>query len=196
MTRIKRIRSRHVTPIAWGVLAMAGALGATSTFVEYPEIAVQGGIDGWVDLAYELDAQCELHVEVLASDPEGIFEDVARRNWLRMMVVETEEVDWGSVPNVAKSDDRIMSQAEYNLIRATVDAAGPWPRLRVVRTPHDWGVAVTCRLTADGHVLSIDRSIVSADDRHSGEAQEATRLLKGTGRLEFKLESGEGASRE
>lgn len=135
----------------------------------YPASALEDGVEGWVELDFWVDEACEFRAQVVAAEPERIFDAVALEQLVALHVHDEEEIDWAKVgyTPTAPSEGDALTQSEYEALRADVDSKGPWPIKRTI-TGFTEGL-VQCDFAPDGALVSIQVLTSSGESVYSGE---------------------------
>ena len=175
----------HPTP---GTSARVGTI--------YPKEALEAGIEGWVDLAYWVDGACNLVVEVIAAEPEGVFEEAAQANFRRQVTAERELVDWSRIPGYTEPDGRPMTEAEYRLRHEAVESGGPWPRVKALYLDMFGGERLRCRFDAEERFVSVE--VGPSEETQVKAAADLRQELefladRATQRFTFAIEKEDGA---
>jgi len=147
------------------VIAVSIPAGATTVRVSpiYPEEALSAGIEGWVELAYYVDESCTLVTEIVAADPEGVFEAAAIRSLQRTIVSEEPEIDWSKVGVAKPSSSSILSEDEASALNAKIDDAGPWPTVKTIRDLKLPPRRIECHLDTAGELQFVMEFTSSGD---------------------------------
>ena len=158
---------RRLFTIVVLMLSAVPAADVLATTVRHPDLlypapALEAGIEGWVQVAFWVDAGCNLVLDVHASDPEDVFDEAAVSGLRRSMIAETALVDWSQVPVEQPDEGDILTEVEYRAIREAVAESGPWPTVRTIAFHDNSNTEIACRFDVDGQLLS-------AEFRRSGE---------------------------
>ena len=174
----------------FGVLFFALSAHADRFEPIYPAVAIEKGIEGWVELDYWVNDVCEFVAKVVESDPKGVFEDAAIKNLERTLVHDEEIVDWSQITAASRleSGTEPLSQSDHEIIHGEIEAKGPWPMIRTILNIDSSNKELRCWFSPDGSLERIEYPGVTQANAASGrEGTNGLLLAKRRQRFSFLL---------
>jgi hypothetical protein len=142
------------------VILLAGVASAFAGKVNwpYPKSALDAGIEGWVEVNFWVDHNCDLIVNVHAAEPQGVFDDAAVNQFHKITTSETELIEWSKVPGHEEPGGSPISPETYLALMDAVKKEGPWPLTRThyfyfVTEPSD---KIVCYFSRNRNLESVE----------------------------------------